>query len=108
MQKPLLKALRKAFTKGQGLGLVSKNTNTHRVYVLALRTNDGCNHASDKPVIFNVTLSGIILQDYEYIKAYLLKLFSEHGTVLDIVLYEDDFTGSWFSVTSILGIPGDN
>lgn len=119
MQNPLLSALKKAFPRGQGLGLVSKKTNTHFVYELALRTEDDCNRASDHPVvfgyedqcyslkanigiygvndIFSVALSDIMLHDFEYIKDYLLRLFSEHGTVLDIVLYEDDPTCSWFS-----------
>ncbi|KAI9269428.1 hypothetical protein EDC94DRAFT_598829 [Helicostylum pulchrum] len=119
MQNPMLNALKRAFPRGQDLSLASKKSDTHFVYELALRTEDDCNRASDSPVvfkyegryyslkanigvyggndIFSIALSGIILQDFDFIKAYLLELFSAHGTVLDIVLYEDDPTGSWFS-----------
>ncbi|GAA5807357.1 hypothetical protein MFLAVUS_000715 [Mucor flavus] len=118
MQNPKLNALKKAFPRGQGLGLISK-TDTHFVYELALRTEDDCSRASDYPIvfqyenqyyslkanigiygvsdIFSVALSDIMIYDFEYVKVYLLRLFSEHGVVLDIVLYEDDSTGSWFS-----------
>ncbi|GAA5797053.1 hypothetical protein HPULCUR_002431 [Helicostylum pulchrum] len=119
LRNPFLTALREAFLKGQGLGLVFKKDDTHFIFELALPSKKECKVAFDVPVkvyyeeqaytfnafevvsgsldLFRVNLSGITLKDHKYIKTQLLHMFCVYDSILDIVLYEDDPTGSWFT-----------
>lgn len=116
---PFIKTLRKVFPRNKGLGLIITEVDSGQLHELALPTEEDCISALSKPIYFRhagetyilpattaippthqlykVELSKITLLRYDVLKSELMKTFSKFGTVLDIVIYEDDITGSWFT-----------
>ncbi|KAI9359093.1 hypothetical protein BD770DRAFT_442801 [Pilaira anomala] len=116
---PFIKALRDMFPRGRGLGLIERESEDYLVYEVVLDNNDDCIVALDTPVsliisgrdyvlpayhaiapsleLVKVHLSNISITDFDILKTRLLETFSFYGTVLDIVLYEDDVTNTWFT-----------
>lgn len=99
--------------------MVFKKDDTHFIYELALASKKECIAAlyihanfehqeqfyslkahevvSGSLDLFRVAPSGIALKDSKYLKSQLINMFSVFDTVLDVVLYEDNPTSSWFT-----------
>ena len=118
LQLCLLSAIRDSFTRDQGLGLLESESPSHLIFEVVLRTATDCSPALTNPVTFTfegtnhtfpafaavssesglrkVNFTEVPCLGYDVLKTQLLSTFSSFGTVRDIVVYEDDISGSWF------------
>ncbi|KAI9359094.1 hypothetical protein BD770DRAFT_409908 [Pilaira anomala] len=112
-----LEKLRKLYPRERAPGLIQKESSSHHIYEILLL--DVADHDLALTTPITLTIDGIIrsfsgfitapqilykfhfkkltLASYYVIKVCLLEAFSKIGEVLDIVLYEDDPSSSWFT-----------
>jgi hypothetical protein len=121
LEIPLSKAIRERFPRGVGLCLnINQATPSADASVeIALVDAHTCGSALQQPItvthndttlifpatpavqsslgLTKVSLSGLPPLSYEDFKVKLGSTFAKYGLVRDIVLYEDNISGSWFT-----------
>lgn len=115
LQPALHTSLRLVFPPDVGLGLSVKYNSTNTMIELALASAEDCSKALSSPiavenhefsaspayssinVLHKISLTDISPAPQEVLKSSLLLTFARFGVVKDIVIYNDDITGEWFT-----------
>lgn len=119
LELDFLLALRQHFPLETGFGLMITDSISHRVFELGLPSAADCIAALKTPIVIahgeqsytfpafpavssdqgliKVNFSELKVMSYATLKDRITMTFSEFGIVRDIVLYQDDLSGTWFT-----------